>query len=127
MTKLNQIYRCNICGNMVEMVHDGAGQLVCCGQAMELLLEKTEDIGAEKHVPVSEKIDGGVRIKIGSVAHPMENGHYIEWIEIITEDGKVGRKFLRSGDNPEADFFTPSKLKNIRAYCNLHGLWKKIK
>jgi len=125
MTKLNQIYRCNICGNMIEMIHEGAGQLVCCGKAMESLQEKTEDIGAEKHVPVSEKIDGGVRIKIGSVAHPMEDEHYIEWIEIITEDGKIGRKFLKPGDKPEADFFTPSKPKTFRAYCNLHGLWKK--
>ncbi|MFA6436867.1 MAG: desulfoferrodoxin [Candidatus Paceibacterota bacterium] len=124
MTKLNQIYRCNICGNIVEMIHEGAGQLVCCGQAMELLLEKTEDQGAEKHLPVAKKIDGGVRIKIGSVAHPMEKEHYIEWIEIITEDGKVGRKFLRPDDKPEADFFTPSSPKTFRAYCNLHGLWK---
>jgi superoxide reductase len=125
MTKLNQIYKCIICGNIVEMIHEGAGQLVCCGQPMELLQEKTNDVGAEKHVPISEKIDGGIKIKIGSIAHPMANEHYIEWIEIITEDGKIGRKFLKPGDSPEANFFTPSTPQAFRAYCNIHGLWKK--
>jgi len=125
MTKLNQIYRCDICGNMVEIIHEGQGQLVCCGQSMELLQEKTKtDEGVEKHVPVVEKLKESVKIKIGSVAHPMEESHYIEWIEIITEDGKVGRKFLKPGDAPEAEFFTPSKIAQIRAYCNIHGLWK---
>jgi len=125
MTKLNQIYRCNICGNMAEMIREGQGQLVCCGQPMELLQEKTKtDEGVEKHVPVVEKLKESVKIKIGSVAHPMEESHYIEWIEIITEDGKVGRKFLKPGDAPEAEFFTPSAISQIRAYCNIHGLWK---
>jgi len=125
MTKLNEIYRCNICGNIVEMVHAGAGELVCCGQPMELLAEKlTAEEGVEKHVPVIEKDENSVKIKIGSIEHPMTEEHYIEWIEIVTKDGKIGRKFLSPGDKPEAEFFTPSAPKMFRAYCNIHGLWK---
>ena len=103
MTELKQIYRCNICGNIVEVLHVGARQPVCCGQPMELLKEKTEDVGKEKHVPVIEKTETGVKVKVGSVPHPMEEKHYIEWIEVIT-DGRVYRKFLTPGDRPEAEF-----------------------
>lgn len=123
MTKLNQIYRCNVCGNMVEMVHGSIGTLVCCGQPMELLRENSIDASKEKHVPVIEKTSSGVKVKVGETPHPMEDAHYIEWIEIIT-DGKVCKKFLKPGDAPEAEFCV--KVENIeaRAYCNLHGLWK---
>jgi superoxide reductase len=125
MTKINEIYRCNICGNIIEMVHVGAGELVCCGQPMELLEEKlTAEEGVEKHIPVSEKMENSVKVKIGSVEHPMTDEHFIEWIEIVTEDGKIGRKFLSPSEKPEAEFFTPSKPKTFRAYCNIHGLWK---
>ncbi|MBU0532363.1 desulfoferrodoxin [Candidatus Micrarchaeota archaeon] len=117
-----QVYKCNICGNIVELLHVGGGQLVCCGQPMQLLEEKTTDVGNEKHVPVMEKTESGVKVKVGSVPHPMEEKHYIEWIEVIA-DGVVYRKFLKPGDKPEAEF--PIKSENIKAreYCNLHGLW----
>jgi len=123
MTKLEQVYRCNICGNIVEVLHTGVGQLVCCGQPMELLTEKTTDIGLEKHVPVIEKIGNKVKVKIGSVPHPMEQKHYIEWIEIIA-NGKTCRKFLKPGDKPEAEFGITAKKIEAREYCNIHGLWK---
>lgn len=123
MTQLNQIYKCNICGNIVEMVHAGAGQLVCCGQPMELLKEKTEDDGREKHVPVIETTDRGIRVKVGSVSHPMEERHYIEWIEAIV-DGKSCKKFLKPGDAPEAEFCVETERVIARGYCNIHGLWK---
>lgn len=128
MTTLNQIYKCPICGNIVEVLHTGAGQLVCCGEPMQLIEEKSSDpeISIEKHLPVIEKVDDSTVIKIGSIPHPMEEKHYIEWIEILTKDGKVGRKYLSPGDLPEADFFTKSEIKEARAYCNLHGLWGKI-
>ncbi len=123
MTELRQIYRCNICGNIVEVLHAGRGQLVCCGQPMELLKEKTEDVGLEKHVPVIEKTESGVKVKVGSVPHPMEEKHYIEWIEIIA-DGKVYRKFLKPGDQPEAEFCIKAEKIETREYCNIHGLWR---
>ena len=124
MTKLNQIYKCNVCGNIVEMVHEGFGQLVCCGQPMELQTENTVDASLEKHVPVIEKTDRGVLVKIGEVAHPMEAAHYIEWIEIIA-DGKSYKKFLKPGDEPQAEFCIEAENIIARAYCNLHGLWSK--
>jgi len=123
MTELKQIYRCNICGNIVEVLHAGVGQLVCCGQPMELLKEKTEDIGLEKHVPVIEKTESGVKVKVGSTPHPMEEKHYIEWIEIIA-DGRVYRKFLKPGMKPEAEFDVKAEKIEAREYCNIHGLWK---
>ncbi|HII71383.1 TPA: desulfoferrodoxin [Candidatus Woesearchaeota archaeon] len=123
MTELNQIYKCNVCGNMVEMVHAGAGQLVCCGQNMELLKENTTDAAQEKHVPVVEKIDGRVRVKVGSVPHPMEDKHHIEWIEVLA-DGRSYRKFLSPGDVPEAEFEITAQNIAAREFCNLHGLWK---
>ncbi|MBS3121356.1 desulfoferrodoxin [Candidatus Woesearchaeota archaeon] len=123
MTELNQIYKCSVCGNMVEVVNASGGTLVCCGQQMQLLKENTTDASLEKHVPVIEKTNNGVRVKIGSVAHPMEEKHYIQWIEIIA-DGKVYKKYLKPGDKPEAEFCTSAKTITAREYCNLHGLWK---
>lgn len=123
MTQLNQIYKCNICGNIVEVLHTGKGQLVCCGQPMELLQEKTEEEGQEKHVPVIEKTETGIKVKVGSVPHPMEESHYIEWIEIIA-DGRVYRKFLKPDDEPKAEFEIKAEKIEAREYCNIHGLWK---
>ncbi len=123
MTELKQIYKCNICGNIVEVIHTGVGQLVCCGQPMELLTEKIEDVGLEKHVPVIEKVGNKVKVKVGSVPHPMEQKHYIEWIEIVA-DGKTCRKFLEPGDKPEAEFETTAENIEAKEYCSIHGLWK---
>lgn len=124
MTKQKQVYKCNICGNIVEVLHAGVGDLVCCGQPMQLLEEKTKDVGQEKHVPVIEKTEKGVKVKVGSILHPMEEKHYIEWIELIA-DGKVHIKFLKPGDAPEAEFCICNAEKiEAREYCNLHGLWK---
>ncbi len=123
MAELKQIYKCNVCGNIVEVLHAGVGELVCCEQPMELLKEKTEDVGLEKHVPVVEKTEKGIKVKIGSVPHPMEENHYIEWVEIIA-DGGVCRKFLKSGDIPEAEFEIKAEKIEAREYCNIHGLWK---
>lgn len=124
MTQLKQIYKCNVCGNIVEVIHTGVGTLVCCGQPMELQNEKTQDLGYEKHVPVIEKTEKGIRVKIGAIPHPMEETHYIEWIEIITDAGSC-RKFLKPGDKPEAEFETKENTVKTRDYCNIHGLWKK--
>lgn len=123
MTELNQIYKCNICGNIVEVIHPGMGQLVCCNEPMELLKENTVDASKEKHVPVIEKTHNGFKVKIGSVPHPMTDEHYIEFIEILT-DKKVYRKYLKPGDAPEAEFEVKSNIISAREYCNLHGLWK---
>ena len=123
MTELRQIYRCNVCGNIVEVLHAGIGTLVCCGQPMELLTEKTEDAGLEKHVPVIEKTETGYLVKVGSIPHPMEEKHYIEWIELVT-DGKSCRKFLKPDEKPEALFEVKAEKVWAREYCNIHGLWK---
>lgn len=123
MTTLNQVYKCNICGNIVAILHPGAEELVCCGQPMELLREKTQEEGSEKHLPVIEKTESGVRVKVGLIPHPMEEAHFIEWIEIIA-DGRAYKKFLNPGDKPEAEFEIKAKKIQARAYCNLHGLWK---
>ncbi|MCK4352929.1 desulfoferrodoxin [candidate division WOR-3 bacterium] len=122
MTERLQVYKCNICGNIVEVLHTGVGELVCCGQPMELLKEKTEDVGQEKHVPVIEKTETGIKVKVGSIPHPMEEKHYIEWIEIIA-DGYAYRKFLKPGDTPEAQFEIKAEEIEVREYCNVHGLW----
>ena len=122
-TEKLQVYRCNVCGNIVELVHAGVGELVCCNQPMELLKENTTDAATEKHVPVIEKVDGGFKVKIGEVAHPMEEKHYIEWIELIA-DGKAYRQFLKPGEAPEAFFRVDADNVSAREYCNLHGLWK---
>ena len=123
MTKLLEVYKCEICGNIVEMLHEGKGELVCCGQPMKLFSENSVDAAHEKHVPVIEKTETGYKITVGSVAHPMEEKHYIEWIELIA-DGKAYRKFLKAGDSPEAEFCIDGATITARAYCNLHGLWK---
>ncbi|PKN71550.1 MAG: desulfoferrodoxin [Deltaproteobacteria bacterium HGW-Deltaproteobacteria-12] len=123
MAQRNEVYKCDVCGNIVEVLHAGMGKLVCCGQPMKMLAENTTDAAKEKHVPVVEKVAGGVKVTVGSVAHPMEEKHYIEWIEVIT-NGKIYRQYLAPGQAPEA--FFPVEATNIiaREYCNLHGLWK---
>ncbi len=123
MTELNQIYRCNICGNIVEITHSGGGELVCCGVPMELKIEADEEEGMEKHKPVLEKTDSGVIVRVGETSHPMESEHYIEWIEVITEH-RIYRKFLNPGDEPVAEFSLEAEHISVRAYCNIHGLWK---
>ncbi|MBO8151360.1 MAG: desulfoferrodoxin [Candidatus Marinimicrobia bacterium] len=123
VSKKLEIYKCNICGNIVEVLNVGGGELVCCGQPMELLTEKTDDNGKEKHVPVVEETETGVRVKVGSVPHPMEENHYIEWIEVIA-DGVVHRKFLNPGDKPEVEFNVMAERIEAREYCSIHGLWK---
>ncbi|MBN3036840.1 MAG: desulfoferrodoxin [Candidatus Diapherotrites archaeon] len=122
MTELRQVYKCNVCGNIVEVLHAGVGELVCCGQPMQLLDEKTQDKGMEKHVPVIERSGDVVRVKVGSVPHPMEEAHYIEWVELVA-DGVVHRKFLKPGDAPEAEFHVSARELSAREYCNVHGLW----
>jgi len=125
MTKLNEVYRCNVCGNIVEVLHAGAGELVCCGQPMELKTENTVDASKEKHVPVIEQVDDKLIVKVGSELHPMEPEHYIEWIEINMKDkNKVIRIDLKPGDKPEVKFCACSEDFEVRAYCNLHGLWQ---
>ncbi len=142
MAEKLQIYKCTICGNIIEVLHGGAGELVCCGQPMENLVAKTADEGKEKHVPVIEKVNGGYKVKVGSVPHPTEEKHYIEWIELLA-DGKAYRQFLKPGDAPEAIFsvttarYDPAskclemELEDVetttvtaREHCNVHGLWK---
>ena len=123
MAEKLQVYKCEICGNIVEVVHGGAGELVCCGQPMTLLDAKTADQGKEKHVPVIEKIEGGYKVKIGSVPHPMEEKHFIEWVELIA-GGKAYREFLKPGAAPEAVFKVETAQASAREYCSVHGLWK---
>lgn len=123
MTTKLEIYKCSLCGNMVEMVHGGEGELVCCGQPMEKLTENTTDAAQEKHVPVIESIEGGYKVSVGSVAHPMAEEHYIEWIELIA-DGKAYRQFLNPGDEPVAEFAVAAETVCAREFCNVHGLWK---
>lgn len=125
MTKVGEIYKCEVCGNIVEVLHAGAGELVCCGQPMKNMVAGTTDGAAEKHVPVIEKVEGGYKVKVGSVAHPMTEAHYIEWIELICNKcGKVQRKYLKPGEAPEAVFASDSDSITAREYCNLHGLWE---
>jgi superoxide reductase len=123
MAERLQVYKCGICGNIVEVVHAGLGELVCCGQPMKLMLENTVDAAKEKHVPVIEKTAQGIKVKVGSVPHPMEEKHYIEWIEVIV-DGKGYWQFLNPGEAPEAEFPVQGENLVVREYCNLHGLWK---
>ena len=118
-----QVYQCGLCGNIVEMIHTGGGTLVCCQEPMRLLVENTTDAAREKHVPVVEKVDGRIKVKVGSVAHPMEEKHHIEWIEAIA-GGKCHRQFLSPGDPPEAELAVEGQGLSVRAFCNLHGLWK---
>ncbi len=123
MAKKLEVYKCELCGNIVEVLHGGAGALVCCGQDMKHIEENTVDAAKEKHVPVIEKTGEGILVKVGSVAHPMEEKHSIEWIEAMA-DGKVFLRFLNPGDKPEALFQIEAQGVTARAYCNLHGLWK---
>jgi len=124
MTQLRELYHCEICGNVVEVVHEGAPALVCCEQPMTKLEAKTEDEGQEKHVPVIEGANGGTKVKVGSVEHPMEEKHYIKFIEIMSE-GKVERVELKPGDAPEAKSCVPgADISEVREYCTVHGLWK---
>ena len=118
-----EVYKCELCGNIVEVLHGGAGTLVCCEQDMVLLNEQTADWKNEKHVPVIEKIDGGYKIVVGSTLHPMTDEHWIEWIEIIV-DGKAYHQFLNPGDAPEAIFMVEGDKIIAREHCNIHGLWK---
>lgn len=130
-----EIFKCSVCGNIVEVLHVGGGELVCCGKKMEKIVEQTQDpkLG-EKHVPIIEKLppsecktQDGYLIKVGETLHPMTKEHYIEWIEIVTVDGKHGKKYLKPGEKPEVKFHTRSKILYSRAYCNLHELWKSNK
>jgi superoxide reductase len=123
---LHEVYKCSVCGNIVEVVHVGGGALVCCGKEMELQVENTTDGALEKHVPVVEKEGNKIKVKVGEVDHPMEETHYIEWIEILI-DGISYKKFLKPGDQPMVEFCITTESDNItaREYCNLHGLWKK--
>ena len=122
MAELNQIYKCNVCGNIVESVHAGAGELICCEQPMELQREKTEDEGMEKHKPVVERTTTGVIVRVGATPHPMTSEHHIAWIEVITEH-RTYRKGLNLAYEPWAEFFLDAEHIKVRAYCNVHGLW----
>ena len=124
MPSLNEIYKCSVCGNVVEMVHAGAGELICCGQSMNLQQENTVDAAKEKHVPVVEREGNTVRVKVGEVPHPMDPDHYIEWIEInMIDAGRIAKIYLKPGDAPEVEFHARGETIKIRAYCNLHGVW----
>lgn len=123
MTKKLQVYKCGVCGNIVEVLHEGAGQLVCCNEPMMLMEENTTDAALEKHVPVVEKAEGGYRVRVGSAPHPMEEKHYIEWVQLLTDHGAY-RRFLEAGGAPEAFFEVTAEKVEAREYCNLHGLWK---
>ncbi|MCP4709776.1 MAG: desulfoferrodoxin [Planctomycetes bacterium] len=118
-----EVYKCGACGNIVEVLHGGGADLVCCGKAMDQLVENTVDAAQEKHVPIVEKVEGGFKVSVGSVAHPMEEKHLIEWIEVLA-DGKVYRQYLDAGAAPEAVFMIDAESVVAREYCNLHGLWK---
>ena len=125
-TKFLGVYKCNQCGNIVEVFHDGAGALVCCGEPMDLLDEKIQDEGQEKHVPIIKKAENGYSVKVGSIEHPMEDNHYIEWIELIVDGELVERKHLSPDMKPEAEFCVSGNHQDVkvRQYCNTHGLWK---
>ena len=124
MTKKLEIYKCMLCGNIVEVFHEADADLVCCNEKMKLQEEKTADTTTEKHVPYIEKIDGGYKVRIGeSTEHPMTEEHYIEWIELIVDD-KVYREHLKQGNKPEAVFKIEGSKVIAREYCNIHGLWK---
>jgi len=123
MAERMQIYKCELCGQVVAVLVGGAGELVCCNQPMKLLEEQTADKTTEKHVPVIERVEGGVKVVVGTTLHPMEEKHYIQWIE-LTADGKVYRQFLEPGDAPEALFPVAAEDLSARELCNVHGLWK---
>lgn len=124
MTQKNEVYKCEVCGNIIEVVYAGGGKLVCCGVPMKKLDENTTDAAVEKHVPVIEKTDNGYKVTVGEVLHPMEEAHYIQFIELIA-DGIVYRKDLKPGEEPIAEFCVEASSVTAREYCNLHGFWKK--
>lgn len=121
MTKRLQVYKCEVCGNIVQVSHAGVGTLICCNKSMRLLEEKTEDEGREKHKPVIEKTVDGIKVLVGTVPHPMEKDHYIEWIEVLSRDN-ICIKFLSPGQPPEA-YFKIQDYDVVREYCTVHGLW----
>jgi superoxide reductase len=123
MTERMQIFKCDVCGNIIEVVNEGVGQLVCCGEPMILLEVHSSDQGYEKHVPVIERTPKGVKIKVGANPHPMLEEHHIEWIEICYGNGVSQRKFLKAGDPPEVEFCVPAAKIKAREHCNIHGLW----
>ncbi|MBN1649024.1 MAG: desulfoferrodoxin [Spirochaetales bacterium] len=120
---MKKVYKCDICGNLVELLVEGGGELVCCGQPMTLQVEKTADAATEKHVPVIEKTENGFMVTVGSTLHPMLEEHYIEYIELIA-DGISYKKFLKPGEKPEALFCISASRVSAREHCNVHGLWK---
>ena len=124
MTELRQVYKCSVCGNIVELIHPGPGELVCCSQPMKLLPERVTNEGTEKHLPVIKETSNGYIITIGSVKHPMTTDHYIEWIELIA-DNLVYRIHLKPGMEPRAVFNLNASSVSARSFCNIHGLWKK--
>lgn len=123
MAKRYDVYKCEVCGHIIEVLHEGVGELVCCGQPMKKMEENVVDASREKHVPVIEKVADGYLVKVGSAPHPMEEKHYIEWVELVA-DGVAYRKFLKPGDAPEAKFCLSATTVYAREYCNIHGLWK---
>lgn len=124
MTKLKEIYKCEICGNIVEVLYNGNGELVCCGKPMVLQIEKFKDAGDEKHLPILEKKGNVDVIRVGEVPHPMEKEHYIEWIEVIFNGRGSYRVFLKPGELAECELNFINEIKEVRAFCNIHGLWK---
>ena len=123
MAKRSEIYKCETCGNIIEVVDGGDGELVCCGESMKLMTENTVDAAKEKHVPVIEQVEGGIKVSVGEVFHPMEEKHFIQWIELIVDD-RTYRQFLEPGEQPQVVFNVTAKQLTAREYCNLHGLWK---
>ena len=124
MAERLQIYKCDLGGNIVEVVHGGGGELVCCGEPMNLLVENTTDAAVEKHVPVVEELEHGIKVTVGSVPHPMGDDHYIEWIEVVA-GGRSYTEYLSPGGAPEATFCVKAaEVTTVREYCNLHGHWK---
>lgn len=125
MTARMEVYKCELCGNIVEVLHGEGAPLVCCGEQMKKKEEQTADFATEKHVPVVEKTANGIKVIVGSTLHPMADDHFIEWIEVVNGPW-VNRKYLKPGDKPEAEFYVPySENLIVREYCNKHGLWKK--
>jgi superoxide reductase len=122
MTKRTEVYECGVCGNIVEVMHASGGTLVCCGQPMTRLVERTADQGKEKHVPVVERTPKGLKVSVGSVPHPMEEKHLIEWVEVLTDAGALVA-YLRPGQPPEAEFCTAARVTEVREHCTVHGLW----
>ena len=125
MVARGEVYRCSVCGNIVELLHAGRGELVCCGKPMDRVEVRREGKGGEKHLPVVTVRDGVVAIKVGLIEHPMEKSHLIEWVELVT-DGVIVRRYLKPGEKPEVEFRVDVKHGRVRAYCSLHGLWETV-